>query len=215
MQTTQFSELVKQKRWSEIIAALRTLPSAEAAAMIEDLDHEQQRILFHELPLELAAVVLGHFPYYHQYVLLHARTHLDMRAILDEMPHDERMQFLDALPEEAWESLEEEIGELKRPPVSRVQTGIRPTATIPQRAMSPSIPELGLRRCQSCLQRHRWKEKRRLSRPSGWKNRFCKPTATMSRSLPHSICRFIQGLSWHYWERQVRGNQRCCGCFVE
>ncbi len=139
MQTIQFIELVKQQRWPEIIAALRTLPSADAAAMIESLDHEQQQILFRELPLDLAAVVLGHFPYYHQYVLLHARTRQDIRAILDEMPHDERMQFLDELPEEAWERLEEEIGELKRPPASRKQTGIH--AAIPQRAMSPSAPE--------------------------------------------------------------------------
>jgi NitT/TauT family transport system ATP-binding protein len=141
VQTTQFSELVKQKRWSEIISALRALPSAEAAAMVESLDHEQQQILFRELPLELAAAVLVHFPYYHQYVLLHARTRQDIRAIMDEMPHDERMQFLDELPEEAWQRLEEEIGELKRPPASRVRTDIRPTATVPQRAVSPSAPQ--------------------------------------------------------------------------
>jgi NitT/TauT family transport system ATP-binding protein len=141
VQTTQFSELVKQKRWSEIISALRTLPPAEAAAMVERLDHGQQQVLFRELPTELAAAILGHFPYYHQYVLLHARTNEDMRAILDEMPHDERMQLLDALPEEAWQRLEEEIGELKRPPASRVRTSIRPTAPIPQRAMSLSAPE--------------------------------------------------------------------------
>ena len=109
--------------------------------MIGSLDHEQQQLLFRELPLELAAAVLVHFPYYHQYVLLHARTRLDIRAIMDEMPHDERMQFLDELPEEAWQRLEEEIGELKRPPVSRVRTDIRPTAMVPQRAISPSAPQ--------------------------------------------------------------------------
>src|SRR5262249_60788508 len=37
-----------------------------------------------------------------------------MRAILDEMSANDRMQFLDELPEEAWQQLEEEIGELPR-----------------------------------------------------------------------------------------------------
>ena len=81
---------------------------------MEALDDDGQQALFANLTVDLAASVLGHFPYYHQYILLHKRTVEDMRAILDQMPVHERLQLLDELPDEAWEQLEEEIGELKR-----------------------------------------------------------------------------------------------------
>lgn len=115
MQATEIKELVSQDRWSDIASALRSMHPADAAMVISELGDEEQQILFRELPLDLAGSILAHFPYYHQYVLLHTRTPVEMRAILDEMPDTERMQLLDALPEEAWEQLEEEIGELKRP----------------------------------------------------------------------------------------------------
>ncbi len=115
MDTAQISELVEQERWPEIVSALRRLARADAAKSIEGLGYEMQRALFANLPIDIAAKLLGHFPYYHQYVLLHNRTLADMRAILDQMPPDDRMQLLDELPDEAWARLEEEIGELKRP----------------------------------------------------------------------------------------------------
>ncbi len=116
VQTTQISEFIKRERWPEAIAALETLSSTEGADCIGSLADEEQQALFSQLPVELAARILAHFPYYLQYVLLHTRTPADMRAILDQMPPDDRMQLLDELPDEAWERLEEEIGELKRPP---------------------------------------------------------------------------------------------------
>ena len=125
MPATSISELVQQERWPDAISSLRRLPPADAAALIESLSDEEQQALFRELPLELAGSLLGHFPYYHQYVLLHTRPPVEIRAILDEMPESDRLQLLDALPDEAWEQLEEEIGELKRPPA---QPGVSPTA---------------------------------------------------------------------------------------
>jgi NitT/TauT family transport system ATP-binding protein len=115
VQATEIKELVSQDRWSEIESALRSMSPNDAGALIGELDDEGQQLLFRELPLDLAASVLVHFPYYHQYVLLHTRTPVEMRAILDEMPDAERMQLLDALPEEAWEQLEEEVGDIKQP----------------------------------------------------------------------------------------------------
>jgi len=114
--TAQISEFLEQERWPEIISALRQLPPADAARELEAFDDEGQQAIFTNLPVDLAASLLGNFPYYHQYVLLHKRNVDDMRAILDQMPADDRMQLLDELPDEAWERLEEEIGELKRSP---------------------------------------------------------------------------------------------------
>jgi hypothetical protein len=44
------------------------------------LPFEQQQSLFRHLPLELAAVVVAQFPYYHEYVLLHSLPAGKMRA---------------------------------------------------------------------------------------------------------------------------------------
>jgi NitT/TauT family transport system ATP-binding protein len=109
-------DLVTQERWTEAASALAGLPRSEAADFIASLADEQQQRLFSMLPVDVAAGVLTNFPYYLQYVLLHTRDRADMRAILDEVPPDERMQLFDELPEEAWQRLEEEIGEIKLPP---------------------------------------------------------------------------------------------------
>lgn len=108
-------DLVTRERWEEAASALARLSRAEAADVIASLADEQQQKLFSVLPVNVAAAILSHFPYYLQYVLLHTRIPSDMRAILDEVPPDERMQLFDELPEEAWQRLEDEIGEITLP----------------------------------------------------------------------------------------------------
>ena len=105
-------DMVARERWEEGASALARLPREQAAEFIASLADEQQQALFQRLPVDAAAQILVHFPYYLQYVLLHTRDRADMRAILDEIPPGERMQLFDELPEEAWQRLEEEIGDL-------------------------------------------------------------------------------------------------------
>ena len=69
---------------------------------------EEQRVLFRIMPDDFAAALVGHFPYYHSYVLLHTRSVEHLRAIIDKMP-DERIQFLDQLPGEAWQRMMDEL----------------------------------------------------------------------------------------------------------
>jgi len=141
MSATSISELVQQERWPEAVSALRRLPPGDAAALIESLSDEEQQALFRELPLELAGTILGHFPYYHQYVLLHTRPPVEIRAILDEMPESDRLQLLDSLPDEAWEQLEEEIGELKRLPAqpAAARTVTHPAPPTQRPAAKPAV----------------------------------------------------------------------------
>src|SRR6516164_11203565 len=110
----QVMDLVRKAQWPDVILAMAKLPPSEAADLLAGLPDYNQHALFAQLPVELAAQVLAHFPYYLQYVLLHTRQPSEMRAILDQMNPSDRMQFLDELPEEAWQRLEEEIGELPR-----------------------------------------------------------------------------------------------------
>jgi NitT/TauT family transport system ATP-binding protein len=67
--------------------------------------------LFRQLPIPLAASIINHLPYFHAYVLLHSRPVQEMAAIVEAMKQAERDHFLDALPEEAWTSLMDELAE--------------------------------------------------------------------------------------------------------
>jgi NitT/TauT family transport system ATP-binding protein len=136
-------DLVTRERWQDAASALTKLPRPQAADFIASLADEQQQSIFSLLPVEVAAGVLAHFPYYLQYVLLHTRTPSDMRAILDDLPPDERMQLFDELPEEAWQRLEDEIGEIELPPSPPrpKQDAARPVST--DRPSLPAVATAG------------------------------------------------------------------------
>ena len=100
---------VTQARWNEAVALLQTCDAIQAAAALGNLPFEQQQSLFRRLPLDLAAVVIAQFPYYHEYVLLHSLPAGKMRVLVDKLNPDDRMRFFDELPEEAWQRLMDEL----------------------------------------------------------------------------------------------------------
>jgi len=107
------------------------------------LPDEQQQAIFRQSPIELAAKLLGGFPYYHQYILLHTRPATDIKQILDEIDPNERMQFLDELPEEAWQHLVEGTGERvaepqRKPPLLVAAKPAKPTT--PATETQPAEP---------------------------------------------------------------------------
>jgi NitT/TauT family transport system ATP-binding protein len=104
-------DALAQGRWDEGTTLLRNSDTAQTAEALSTLSFEQQQLLFLHLPLDLAAKVLPHFPYYQQYVLLHSRSKEQMRAIVDLMSPEARMRFLDELPEEAWRRLMDELSD--------------------------------------------------------------------------------------------------------
>ena len=104
-------ELLSQQKWDLAIELLQGLGAGDAADLIMDLRFEEQQTLFRRLPISLAASIVNHLPYFHAYVLLHARPLHEMAAIVEAMTQAERDHFLDALPEEAWNSLMDELAE--------------------------------------------------------------------------------------------------------
>ncbi|MGC1684766.1 MAG: hypothetical protein WA734_04030, partial [Candidatus Acidiferrales bacterium] len=101
----QLHDLCSQGRWDDAIILLRQYDASAAAEAVIALPFETQRTLFRKLPVEYAAALIGLFPYFHAYVLLHSRPPAEMHAIVEGMDPTERDNFLDALPEEAWQSL--------------------------------------------------------------------------------------------------------------
>jgi NitT/TauT family transport system ATP-binding protein len=131
----QLRDAVSQARWNEAVALLQTSDAAQSAAALDELPFEQQQSLFRHLPLDLAASVIAHFPYYHQYVLLHSLPAGVMRALVDRISPDDRMRLFDELPEEAWQRL---MDELSGAAVVETPSGHEPET---QREPEPQLPE--------------------------------------------------------------------------
>ena len=109
--TQKLRNLLTQKQWDPAIELLRRTDPSSAADFFLSAPYDEQRALFHELPVDLAAPLIVHLPYYHAYVLLHSLPSQEMRAVIEAMSPAERNHFLDALPEEAWQCLMDELAE--------------------------------------------------------------------------------------------------------
>jgi len=109
----KFRALLASERWSQAIDMLQEFDLTEAADTFMSVPFPQQKELFRKLPVPFAAKLAGAFPYYHTYVLLHARPMDELNAIIDAMQPGERMHFFDELPEEAWRQLMDELAEKK------------------------------------------------------------------------------------------------------
>ncbi len=107
----KLQELLSQRKWEPLFELLRGLSPSAAADLIMGMRFEEQQLLFRQLPIPLAATIINHLPYFHAYVLLHSRPVQEMASIVEAMKPGERDHFLDALPEEAWTSLMDELAE--------------------------------------------------------------------------------------------------------
>src|SRR6202795_2933750 len=104
-------DLCSQGRWSAAVELLLPRDATSIADFMMTLPFEEQRALFRAMPVGFAASLIGHFPYFHAYVLLHSRSALEMHEIIEAMKQFDRDHFLDALPEEAWQNLMNELAD--------------------------------------------------------------------------------------------------------
>ena len=54
----RLADAVRQGHWNEAVALLQTSELAHAADAMSDLPFEQQQLLFSQLPLDLAAILV-------------------------------------------------------------------------------------------------------------------------------------------------------------
>jgi len=113
-------ELVRGGKWPEAIKFLEKQHPSDAAASFLQLSQRNQRSLFKLLHPALAATLLPYVAYYDQFVLLHLRAHDEMLRIVDAMEPDDRMRFLDELPESSWQKLVDELTATERAVTERL-----------------------------------------------------------------------------------------------
>ena len=130
--TEKLRSILARGGWDKAADLLQKLDPAVAADALLDIPFDDQRTLFGSLPIPFAAKLVAEFPYYHAYVLLHSRPQAEMVAIVDQMDSDDRMQFIEELPEEAWRRLMDELA------------GKQPAAPAPAptEAAPPAAPEV-------------------------------------------------------------------------
>jgi NitT/TauT family transport system ATP-binding protein len=129
----QLRDLLTQSNWEGAAALLRLLKPNEAANAVLALPFDQQKTLFRRLPPELAARIAEHSPYFHAYVLLHSLSALEIAEIVEAMHPGGREEFLDALPEESWQSLMNLLQEAR--------SGTAPSETA---APEPALPAVDM-----------------------------------------------------------------------
>ena len=131
----KLQELLSQGRSDHAVALLQRLGPDVAVDSVMRIPFEEQQIVFRALPIDFAAALVSRFPYYHSYVLLHSRPVEELRAIIAKTRPEERHQFFDELPEEAWQHLMDELsgerpgearGEELGAGVARVPTEVKP-----------------------------------------------------------------------------------------
>jgi len=124
-------ELAAQGRWKPAVESLQKTDPKHAADLLKGLPFELQRPLFRRLPIDFAATLAPHFPYYHIYILLHSRPPGEMRSIVDQMEPMSRDDFLEELPEETWKHFMSELAQAPAAGVEErpgVEPGVLPEA---------------------------------------------------------------------------------------
>ncbi|HLH44513.1 MAG TPA: AAA-associated domain-containing protein [Bryobacteraceae bacterium] len=125
--TDELQAILDRGRWDQAAAILERLDPAVAADAFFALPYEQQKILFRELPAEFAAKLAPAFPYFHAFALLHTLPPTRMAAVVEKMNPQERLNFLEQLPEESWRQIVHELyGEAGVPAQAPEAPGLAP-----------------------------------------------------------------------------------------
>src|SRR5580698_5978666 len=99
----ELQTIIAQGRIDRAVAILERLDPTVAADTFMSLAYEEQQVLFGRLPIDFTARLAPIFPYYHTFVLLYTLPQDQITAVVEKMNPIERSNFLDELPEEAWQ----------------------------------------------------------------------------------------------------------------
>jgi NitT/TauT family transport system ATP-binding protein len=122
--TDKLRAIFSRGEWDQAAALVERLDPNIAADLFQSLPFEEQEILFRRLSVEFAAELAPIFPYFHTYVLLHARPRAELAAIVEKMDPAQRLMFFDELPEQAWQQLMDEVS--GQEPGGSPQTAVAP-----------------------------------------------------------------------------------------
>ncbi len=97
----EIKELLAQKNWLELRELLLEIPEPDISDLVQELDDSQRIVILRLLPKNMLAEVFTHLDAKVKQDVLKAITEDETRAILAEMPPDDRTEFLEELPGQA------------------------------------------------------------------------------------------------------------------
>jgi NitT/TauT family transport system ATP-binding protein len=147
----KLQQVLAQGGSAHVVRLLARLHADVAADWLMSIPLEGQRTVFRAMPPEQAARLIEVFPYYHGYVLLRSRPVGEISAILDHMSAGARVEFFEELPENAWQSLVDDLALPPRGGVPGVVTAAAPAPAVPQPVAPPPVVEA--RRVEKIFQR--------------------------------------------------------------
>jgi NitT/TauT family transport system ATP-binding protein len=137
----KLQQLLARGGSAQVVALLGRLHVDVAADWLMSIPLEDQRTLFRAMPPDQAARLIEVFPYYHGYVLLRSRPVEEMSAILDRMSAGARVELFEELPENAWQSLMNDLALPPRDGAAGVAAEAPPAGgTLPQ-ALPQAVPQ--------------------------------------------------------------------------
>jgi len=135
----ELQTILSHNRWDRAVAILQRLDPTVAADAFLSVRYEDQQSLFRLLPVDFTARLAPILPYYHTFVLLHALPRDQMAAIVEAMDPAERLNFLDELPEGAWQQITSELSKTALQPEPTLDRAEAPEAIIEARSIEKSF----------------------------------------------------------------------------
>ncbi|MEJ2234754.1 MAG: magnesium transporter [Syntrophobacterales bacterium] len=101
----RLNSYLDQKQLDTAVEMLAQLHPADIADLLESLEEEEKRAVFHELDTEVASEVIAHLSEFSQEHILSDLSHRRLGQIVDEMDSDDAADLLTGVPEEVVEKV--------------------------------------------------------------------------------------------------------------
>jgi NitT/TauT family transport system ATP-binding protein len=115
--------LFTQGHVDRAVAIMSRVDPAVAADAFLSLPDEEQQLAFKRLPADFAAKLLPALPYYDAFVLLRTLAPDEMAAVVEKMGPFEGLNFIEELPETAWQQIVNALSQ--RQPAKVAAAGIQ------------------------------------------------------------------------------------------
>lgn len=101
----QFKEFIKNKQLKEAKALIENLNEVDVAFLIDELDPTTGTVVFRMLPKDIAADVFANFDTEQQQAIIRSSTDAEIKAIMDELYFDDKVDMLEEMPSNVVNSL--------------------------------------------------------------------------------------------------------------
>ena len=101
----KFKELIKNKQLKEAKALIENLNEVDVAILIDELDPTTGTVVFRMLPKDIAADVFANFDREQQQAIIRSSTDAEIKAIMDELYFDDKVDMLEEMPSNVVNSL--------------------------------------------------------------------------------------------------------------